>query len=127
MTNGWWRSVAGGLAGALLISLAVLAWLLAGGILRMLSAIALLVFVARIIAVICGDDRGSVVRSGAILLVLLLSPVEVSALVRPGVPRLARYASGYPGPVARARARRDEVILGGCLVTGLEPRWVLVW
>ena len=46
-------------------------------------------------------------------------------IMRPGPPRLTRYSPGYPGPEARERARRGEVILDGCMATDLEPRWVL--
>jgi hypothetical protein len=33
----------------------------------------------------------------------------------------------FPIPKALARAKRGEVILGGCIVSGFEPKYYLVW
>jgi hypothetical protein len=35
--------------------------------------------------------------------------------------------TGYPDKAVRDRAARGEVALGGCFVTGLEPKWVIIW
>ena len=54
-------------------------------------------------------------------------PFDVSLIDAPGGMKVARVVSGKPGPEAIAAAARGEVVLGGCLVRGIEPRRVLVW
>jgi hypothetical protein len=34
---------------------------------------------------------------------------------------------GLPRPETVARAKRGEVILGGCVVSGFEPKYYLIW
>ena len=60
-------------------------------------------------------------------LVLSLLPADVSFETRPGPPRLVPAAHGLPDPELQEKARRGEVILGGCLATGYGPAWVVVW
>jgi hypothetical protein len=55
------------------------------------------------------------------------SPYDVSWQTRPGGPRFVELVMGYPSNETIRAAERGEVILGGCLVTHLEPRWILVW
>ena len=62
---------------------------------------------------------------GMVLTALL--PVDVSFQNRPGPPHFARYVMGLPGREAIAASKRGEVVLGGCVATGFEPRWVWVW
>jgi hypothetical protein len=56
-----------------------------------------------------------------------ISPVDVSLENYPGPPHLVKLAMGLPTEKGAARARRSEVMLGGCLVNGYEPKWVWVW
>jgi hypothetical protein len=34
---------------------------------------------------------------------------------------------GLPRPETVERAKRGEVILGGCIVSGFEPKYYLIW
>lgn len=54
-------------------------------------------------------------------------PFDVSTIDGPGGMKVARVVSGKPTEEALAAAGRGEVVLGGCLVRGIEPRRVLVW
>jgi hypothetical protein len=54
-------------------------------------------------------------------------PFDVSLVGRPGPPGVVRLIMGLPTHHARAAAERGEIELGGCMVRGNEPRWVLVW
>jgi hypothetical protein len=54
-------------------------------------------------------------------------PFDVSTIDGPGGVKVARVVSGKPTEEALAAAERGEVVLGGCLVRGIEPRRVLVW
>jgi hypothetical protein len=93
----------------------------------MLSAAAILVFAACNVLYIVGGGHRPVIRSGVILAFLLLSPVEVSVAKRSGPPGVVPLEVGLPEQALRERARRGDVVLGGCVVGGLEPRWVVVW
>lgn len=42
-------------------------------------------------------------------------------------PRLVPLVMGFPEPETAQRAKRGEVILGGCIVSGFEPKYYLVW
>lgn len=54
-------------------------------------------------------------------------PFDVSTIDGPGGVKVARVVSGKPTEEALAAAARGEVVLGGCLVRGIEPRQVMVW
>ena len=54
-------------------------------------------------------------------------PVDISLLYRPGQPRIFPLVMGLPTEVTARQGRRGEVVLGGCIVRGNEPRWILVW
>jgi hypothetical protein len=68
----------------------------------------------------------------ALLLASFLSmqfflPIDVSILYWPGRPRIVPLVMGLPAPATIQRAQRGEVALGGCIVSGNEPRWILIW
>jgi hypothetical protein len=52
--------------------------------------------------------------------------VEVTLGAWHGFPHVVPVLCGLPGPQHFERARRGEIVLAGCMVTGYEPRWVLV-
>jgi hypothetical protein len=54
-------------------------------------------------------------------------PVDISLNNVPGPPRFAPLVMGLPTKEGVEKARLGEVVLGGCIVTGNEPRLVLVW
>ncbi len=56
-----------------------------------------------------------------------LLPVDVSFTTCPGLPKLLPVCYGKPGKELLDRAHRGEVVLGGCLVRGYDPLWVVVW
>jgi hypothetical protein len=60
-------------------------------------------------------------------LIAAFLPVDISFQNYPGPPRFVRLVMGLPGPELARREQRGEVMLGGCIVRGTEPRWVLVW
>ena len=63
----------------------------------------------------------------AIWLPLTFSPIDVFPIPRKGRPRLVPLVMGLPTRETAERARRGEVILGGCIVSGFEPQYYLVW
>jgi len=62
----------------------------------------------------------------AVWLALSFSPVDIYPLPKGGPPRLVPLVMGLPTPETVERAKRGEVILGGCIVTGFEPKYYLV-
>jgi len=68
----------------------------------------------------------------ALLLASFLSmqfflPFDISILYWPGRPHIVRLVMGLPTVETAQRARRGEVALGGCIVSGNEPSWILIW
>jgi hypothetical protein len=62
----------------------------------------------------------------AIWLALSFSPVDVFPFRHGGPPRLVPLVMGLPKSQTAERAERGEVILGGCIVSGFEPKYYLV-
>jgi hypothetical protein len=58
---------------------------------------------------------------------LTFSPVDVIPIHKRWPPKLVPLIMGLPRPETVERAKRGEVILGGCIVTGFEPKSYLVW
>ena len=56
-----------------------------------------------------------------------LLPVDISLINAPGAPHFARLVMGEPTEESVEAVRRGEIVLGGCLLSGREPRWLLVW
>ena len=63
----------------------------------------------------------------AVCLLLCFSPIDVLPIPKGGHPRLVPLVMGLPKPETVQRAKRGEVILGGCIVSGFEPKYYLVW
>jgi hypothetical protein len=63
----------------------------------------------------------------AFWLALTFSPIDVLPIPRGGPPRLVPLVMGLPRRETVERAKRGEVILGGCIVTGFEPKYYFVW
>ena len=57
-------------------------------------------------------------------LVAVFLPIDVTLQNFPGPPRFVPLVMGL---TTEARAKNGEVMLGGCMVRGNEPRWVWVW
>jgi hypothetical protein len=60
-------------------------------------------------------------------LMLPFSPIDVLPIPKGGPPRLVPLVMGLPTRETAERAKRGEVILGGCIVSGFEPKYYLVW
>ena len=60
-------------------------------------------------------------------LIAVFLPIDVSLQNYPGPPRFVPLVMGLRGGPTEDRARNGEVMLGGCMVRGNEPRWVWVW
>ncbi len=63
----------------------------------------------------------------SLFLLLTFSPVDIMPFPRGGPPRLVPLVMGLPRQETVERAKRGEVILGGCIVSGFEPKYYLVW
>lgn len=57
----------------------------------------------------------------------VFSPIDISFKNYPGPPRMVTLVMGLPMGETLERAERGEIMLGGCVVTGHEPKHVLVW
>lgn len=63
----------------------------------------------------------------AFWIVLLFVRIDISVINWPGPPRIVRYVIGLPSRQLVQKAQRGEVVLHGCVATGLEPFWIWVW
>ncbi len=54
-------------------------------------------------------------------------PVGMTFIDHPGPPRFVPLVMGFPDHDLIVASRRGEVVLGGCIVRGFEPKWVWVW
>lgn len=62
-----------------------------------------------------------------IFLFFSILPVDITFINYPGPPRIVPYVKGLPSRELMEDAQRGEVVLGGCVITGYHPRWVVVW
>lgn len=60
-------------------------------------------------------------------LIAVFLPIDVTLKNVPGPPRFVPLIMGLPSEPTVERARRGDVMLGGCMVRGTEPRWLWVW
>jgi hypothetical protein len=62
-----------------------------------------------------------------VFLISTLLPFDISLKNYPGPPHFVPLVMGYPADETVEAYDRGEVMLGGCIVSGHEPRWVWVW
>ena len=74
-----------------------------------------------------GSDIRLSLAAWAICIALSFSPIDVFPIPKGGPPRLVPLVMGLPRPETVERAKRGEVILGGCIVSGFEPKYYLIW
>jgi hypothetical protein len=74
-----------------------------------------------------GKDLHPSLIAWAAWTLLTISPIDVLPFPRGWPPRIVPLVMGLPKRETLERAKRGEVILGGCLVTGFEPKYYLVW
>jgi len=60
-------------------------------------------------------------------LVATFLPIDITGQNYPGPPRFVPLIVGAPSSEDAAREERGEVVLGGCISRGNDPKWVLVW
>lgn len=60
-------------------------------------------------------------------LTLSFSPIDVFPIPKGGPPRLVPLIMGLRRHETLERAKRGEVLLGGCIVSGFEPKYYFVW
>jgi hypothetical protein len=60
-------------------------------------------------------------------LIAVFLPIDITLKNYPGPPRFVPLIMGTPRENDVAKEERGEVVLGGCILMGNEPRWVLVW
>jgi hypothetical protein len=58
---------------------------------------------------------------------LTLSPIDVFPISKAGPPRLVPLVMGLPTRETAERSTRGAGMLGGCIVSGFEPKYYLVW
>src|SRR5688572_33347841 len=96
-TTGWLRAWGRVLTSVAFLVGALGLWIVSGSVLRMLSAVAILLFAACAIAFVVGRGHRPFVLAGIVLVCLLASPIEVSLANRPGPPGVVPLVMGYPG------------------------------
>lgn len=106
---------------------AISLWFVCGHLWRVLTSVALMVFTTGAGTYVLGGGARLMIVSGLVVVVLALSPIEVSLRDRPGPMGVVPLVGGLLGPAGRERAARGEIASAGCIVTGFEPRWVVVW
>ena len=114
------RFIAWGIAGVVAIMAATFAfrWL---GVLVILGGTLALMFRQSLRC-----RRGAAIVLGGFLSCSSL-PFDISLRVRPGLPRLVSVVYGYARSEDFERQKKGEIILGGCVVTGYDPLWLIVW
>jgi hypothetical protein len=74
-----------------------------------------------------GRDIRPSLAAWAVFVLLTFSPIDVLPFPRGWPPRIIPLVLGLPSHETFERAKRGEVILGGCIVTGFEPKYYVVW
>ncbi len=72
--------------------------------------------------------RGKIIANGWVFFIFLtVQPLDISIKNVPGHPRFVPYVIGLPSAESFKKSEQGEVVLGGCIHTGFEPKWILVW
>ncbi len=71
--------------------------------------------------------RGLVIGSLCAWIAATVSPLDVSFRSVQGPPRVVPLVMGTLPEEGFAAEKRGEFVGGGCIVSGFEPRWVIVW
>ena len=86
-----------------------------------------LAVVVTLVMWICGKRGRHAGIALAAFAVCSLVPIDVRPQHLLGVPRVVPVAMGFPSQEAFEAAREGKVWLGGCIVSGTEPRWIITW
>jgi hypothetical protein len=68
-----------------------------------------------------------VLFSWCLYLLLILLPVDITFLDYEGPPKLVPFISGLPNAKAKQLEEEGKIVIGSDLITGNEPKWVIVW
>jgi hypothetical protein len=98
-------------------------WLLALRFVSLPFLVAAWVLYFRLMAV----DYRPAALSWLLFALLSFSPIDVMPIHRRWPPRIVPLVMGLPRPETVQRAKRGEVVLGGCIVSGFEPKYYVVW
>lgn len=71
--------------------------------------------------------RGRMMAWVVVWCAVSMSPLELGVRNVPGAPRLVPFTIGTLSTRGRERVARGDVAWGGCMRSGFEPRWVVVW
>lgn len=63
----------------------------------------------------------------ALWVAVSVSPLELTMRNVPGPPRIVPLVMGTLTDEGVSRETRGDLVGGGCFVSGLEPKWVVVW
>lgn len=94
---------------------------------RMLALPVFVVVLVTLVLWICGKRGRPAGLALAGFVVVSLMPIDVRPRHWIGVPRVVPVVMGFPSREAFEAARRGEIWLGGCIVSGFEPWWVVTW
>jgi len=94
---------------------------------RILGLVCLLVIAALSIALRWRRNTTPLFFAWGCFIVCSLIPVDITFIGAPGPPHFVPLIIGLPKPATIEHAKRGEVVLHGCISTGFEPGWVLVW
>jgi len=68
-----------------------------------------------------------IVKGWFVFMAVTIQPFDITFRDVPGSPKLVPYIMGLPSEEAKLKESQGEIVLGGCIVSGFEPKWVLVW
>ena len=118
----------GGLVLGFLVWMEIAFWAEGGDYLRYhLARVALAIFALAALSFLLHRSLVLVVAAAMLFPLARQAPFDVTDLNYEGPPRLVPLVMGEPSWEDSLRRARGEVVLGGCVVYGNEPKWVLVW
>jgi hypothetical protein len=94
------------------------------------SGVAIIVSVALVLAasaLLVLRQPKSVVVAFFLWQLMLAVPFDVTFATVPDGPKVLPLVMGLLSAEGQAAAERGQFVSGGCLVSGLEPEWVLAW
>ena len=91
---------------------------------RNLGFLCLFIFIA---AFIFSRNRNAKIIAWFAFFISTLIPLDFTFIDLDGPPKIVPYVMGFPTEEAFAAAERGELVLGSCMVNGLEPKKVVVW
>jgi len=73
-----------------------------------------------------GRLKLTILLTGSVALLASI-PIDVRFVNRPGPPAIVPFVKGLASDDTAVQAERGELYLGSDVVSGFEPRWILVW